>query len=410
MSRFYDGLTDSVFCAVKELIRSGFRVLRVPSVTKKRNAIEARLYQIEYSLVDLEMKRKVEDFTFQQSMPSFRSLDETLSSTSEALKYLFGGLMVEGGTYVVFAQKGQGKSTFAMQMALALAKGKDLKLFSEYNRSAEDISPHHVLYLDYELSAIQIKERYRGVSAPTLHWLGTCRSKNTSDCMKLMEEYLLKIPEGEEVVVFVDNLTKIGCGYSQPTEAKELYARLDGLKHTQKNKHGRTLTVILVTHTQKDVKPGAPLTQNDYSGAQDIIISADGVFAIGPTKFGNDTKYLKVLNNRNAIEPDTVSVIKHVNQPYSRFEVVSEMSEADALAGRATSSILSSEKEEPKYPKLTISQVEEMRTRLSQIDPETGKNFTKKKVAEFYHIPESYVKRYKDGSMKPIPDHEPEIG
>ena len=402
---FIKNLSEICRCLIKEGIRYCFSILRsTGDLSQEVNSVKRRLNKIRDDLNELEQGHNVKDFSFRQKMPPFRSLDETLDSTPDELTYLLGGLMIQGGTYVLFAHKGQGKSTFAMQIGLALARGEDIKLFSEYNKSTGN-SPLDVIYLDYELSNAQIKERYHGVNSQNLHWMGTCKSSDTSECMKLSEVYLKQISKGKNAVLIIDNLSKIGGGYIQPTEAKELYAELDGLKSRQKEKYGRILTIILITHTQKDAKSGKPITPNDYSGAQDIIISADGVFAIGPTEFGNDTKLFKVLNNRNSIEPNNVAVIKHVNKPYSHFVFVAEMSETEALTGKATSNHQSPDKK-LKYHRLNNSQVEDMKAMTGMIDPNTGKKYRQNDIAKKYNIPDSYVKRYLNGEMKTDPDPE----
>lgn len=400
---------------IKEAIRTMSSISRkTPSVSKKHSSIEKMIVELESGITRLE-KRAEKNVIFRKNTPVLRSLDEIISSVPEKLTYLLGGLMIEGGIYVLFAHKGQGKSTFAMQMGLALAKGESMEIFEDYDMPS-NTNPQHVIYLDYELSGTQIKARYHGIKAPRFHWAGPCQSANTSDLVKLAEQYIQTIPEGENVVLFIDNLTKIGSGYIFPTEARELYAKLNRFKSMQKEQFDRTITIVLITHTQKDAKMGTPITQNNYSGAQDIIISADGVFAIGPTKFGNDTKLFKVLNNRNAKEPNSVSVMRHVNKPYSHFKVISEMTEKEALEGRKTARQTPMEKSgrnsnvaNLKYPLLTITQVKKMREMLEENDPATGRTYTQKKVAQHFGIPETYVKRYLKGKIIPISDSNSEL-
>lgn len=393
-------------CCLKGLVRYGFNCSRnISSLYQKFNDVRIMNSEIQHDIAKLKAQRAKNETIFRKNAPVLRSLSEIITSEPEKLTYLLGGLMIEGGIYVLFSHKGQGKSTFAMQMGLALAKGESMRIFEEYNLPS-NTNPQHVIYLDYELSAAQIKARYNGINVQNFHWAGPCQSAGTSDLMKLLEHCIYETPKGENVVLFIDNLTKIGSGYSQPADARDLYANLNHFKSVQKERYGRIVTIVLVTHTQKDAKVGMPITQNNYSGAQDIIISADGVFAIGPTNFGNDTKLFKVLNNRNTKEPDTVSVIKHVNQPYSHFEVYGEMAEDEALAGKKTAKqtpkgMSVRKRTKSKYP-MTRTEVEEMREMLEEIDSNTGKIYTKTDIAKHFGIPDSYVTRYLDGVMKPI--------
>lgn len=407
-------LVDIGLYYIKEAIRTMSSISRkTPSVSKKHSSIEKMIVELESGITRLEKQRAKKDIIYHKNTPVLRSLNEIITSTPENLTYLLGGLMIEGGIYVLFSHKGQGKSTFAMQMGIALAKGESMKVFEDYNMPS-NTNPQYVIYLDYELSAAQIKARYNGIDVQNFHWAGPCQSANTSDLVKLAEQYIHRFPKGENVVLFIDNLTKIGSGYIFPTEARELYAKLNRFKSMQKEQFDRTITIVLITHTQKDAKMGTPITQNNYSGAQDIIISADGVFAIGPTKFGNDTKLFKVLNNRNAKEPNSVSVMRHVNKPYSHFEIIDEMTEDEALAGRKTvkqtsKGMSARKKTESKYPDVTRTIVEEMRKKLGELNPDTGKNYTQKDLAEYYGVPPTYVSDYLRGKRKLKPDSNSEI-
>ncbi len=407
-------LIGVAFCCLKRLVRYGFNCSRnISSLYQKFNEVREINNDIQSDLAKLKAQRAKKDLLFRKNAPVLRSLSEIIASAPEKLTYLLGGLMIEGGIYVLFSHKGQGKSTFAMQMGLALAKGESMRIFKEYNLPS-NTNPQHVIYLDYELSAAQIKARYNGINVQNFHWAGPCQSAGTSDLMKLVEHCIYETPKDENVVLFIDNLTKIGSGYSQPADARDLYANLNHFKSVQKERYGRIVTIVLVTHTQKETKMGAPITQNNYSGAQDIIISADGVFAIGPTKFGNDTKLFKVLNNRNAKEPNSVSVMRHVNKPYSHFEIIDEMTEDEALAGRKTvkqtsKGMSARKKTESKYPDVTRTIVEEMRKKLGELNPDTGKNYTQKDLAEYYGVPPTYVSDYLRGKRKLKPDSNSEI-
>jgi RecA-family ATPase len=83
---------------------------------------------------------------------------------------LFGDLWLEGELSILFADTGVGKSILAVQIAEAIAAGKDAFALGE---SSTDLplpngtSPQPVLYLDFELSGRQFTDRYTGDGAPT---------------------------------------------------------------------------------------------------------------------------------------------------------------------------------------------------------------------------------------------------
>ena len=73
-------------------------------------------------------------------------------------KRLFGQLWWENELLVVFATTGVGKTILGVQIAEAIASGKNV--FEEDTVFINEADPMIVLYLDYELSLPQVCKRY----------------------------------------------------------------------------------------------------------------------------------------------------------------------------------------------------------------------------------------------------------
>jgi hypothetical protein len=110
---------------------------------------------------------------------------------------------------------------------------------------------------------------------------------------------------------------------------------LSGCIESAKREKGTDLTFVLVAHTNKEGY-GVSIGTEHLKGTSKVADYADLVLAIGPTRFGKQIKMLKVLNNRNEPEPETILVMKKVDSPpLLHFEPVREMCEEDALPKKA---------------------------------------------------------------------------
>lgn len=336
------------------------------------------------------------------SMPPMVPLGSSLPS-EEKVRHLHGGFFRLGGIHLLFSIKAQGKTALSMQIGMATAKGEVLHFFTSHNQPSIS-EPQNVIYLDYEMVQSQIDERYPGVKLDNFFWVGKCVSPKAGDAISLVSKSIKKLPNDKDVFLVIDNLSMIGNGFSQPADAKFLIQQLQQIQAEQRQKHHREITVLLVAHTNKETQPGSGIKDGDLAGAQDLMIPADCVFSLGPSRLGSGTKILKIHHSRNVQEPETIALIKHIDSPYHQFQIIGEMVEEEALSSKKTPKKGSKTPNEPKYPKLYKSEVDDIKQKLSDINSETGKRFTQKELAEKYGIPESYVGRYIKGDMEALPN------
>ena len=241
---------------------------------------------------------------------------------------LYANIVHKGDKVLIFGPKGNGKSTFTIDMMAGIAKGSSPLLFPEYGIQHEG---QDGIYIDLEQRGSQLKSRYAKDGYELPENLKFVATKKITDLGEL-RSYLKHIVStmNTDVTIGLDNVTKV-ANVLNASQAKELDALLTGIQEEAKANRNINITFILVSHTNKDGYSGS-INTNNIKGSSYITDIADAVLAFGPTRFGKQTKMLKVLHNRNEAEPDTVLVMERVDKaPYLHFEKVADMEEKDAL-------------------------------------------------------------------------------
>ena len=243
-------------------------------------------------------------------------------------KMLFGEMWFEGEIAIMFGDTGVGKSSLAVQIGEAVARGRTFSTTrSATTPSAEAAStppqrggefgavtvrPQTVLYLDFELSAKQFEMRYaaeheagRGDRLKN-HYRFSERLKRIAikpdvfredgDCpfesavRRLIEPLIERT--GARVLI-VDNITYLKRTADNSRDAAPLMKELKRLKE----QFG--LSILVIAHTPKrDVK--RPLVLNDMQGSKVIANFADSVFAIGESHRESNERYIKHIKQRSS--------------------------------------------------------------------------------------------------------------
>ena len=266
-------------------------------------------------------------------MPDPRPANDVVNGVPEDIEAtrLYADFIYKGNIVVVFGPKGQGKSVFSTQLLAEIATGSSKQLFPEYGKQHEG---QHGIILDFEQSPTQLKSRYgkEGYSLPEHLELVLAEPFSTLEAFK---DSLKKLVDKltTDTVIDIDNVSKaLPTLYDE--SARELNAFLKSMINYAKREKAIDLTIILVSHPNKEGYGGSIGTEH-LKGTSKLADLADVLLVVGPTRFGRDTKMLKVLNNRNWKEPETVLVMKMVDsKPYLHFERVREMHEEDALPRR----------------------------------------------------------------------------
>lgn len=210
-----------------------------------------------------------------------KSANETIleSLREEPPKPLWLSLWYEGQICCLFANSGNGKSIYAVQIGASIALKRK------------------VLYFDFELSTAQFSERYSDewncykfpenffrveINADYL------AHKGMADVIKEIEVTTLA---ANCDTIIIDNITWIAISTEKAEDAGKLMMRLMALKKI----YG--WSILLLAHTPKRDKQ-QPITENDLAGSKVLFNFLDSAFSIGQSLRGDDYRYIIEIKTR----------------------------------------------------------------------------------------------------------------
>jgi hypothetical protein len=212
---------------------------------------------------------------------------------------LFGPFWYESELAIMFADTNTGKSVLAVQIGNALAEGKPIAQFQT------ETGPLQVLYIDFELSSRQFRQRY--TDDKTGEEFDFCVGFYRSGFNPFIEtpsqyssfdnfidaaiEYQVKYIDAK--VLIIDNVTCLRGGTQNTANALAVMKNLKALK----TRLG--ISILVLAHTPKR-NPANPLTRNDLQGSKMLINFADSAFALGESRIVPQLRYLKQIKQRAA--------------------------------------------------------------------------------------------------------------
>lgn len=331
------GITCLYFC-LREDKKTKEAKERADYINKKKAEDRQKRREEEAAAQEKAQRQAEEDLKDQvnsevSEMDDPKPANEFIDSAPEDVKStrLYADLIHKGNIVVVFGPKGEGKSILTNQMIVGIASGTPGSLFPEFGQQHEG---QRGIIIDFEQSPAQLKGRYgkKGYRFPDN--LDFVRGKAFSK-LESFKAYLKALigKLNRDTVIAIDNLTK-ALPILQDESARDLFRFLNGCIESAKREKGIDLTFVLVAHANKEGY-GVSIGTEHLKGTSKVADYADLVLAIGPTRFGKSIKMLKVLNNRNEPEPETVLIMKKVDTaPLLHFDRVCEMHEEDALPKR----------------------------------------------------------------------------
>ena len=223
------------------------------------------------------MIKECEQLEQNTDIPFFvvKSANDTLldSLREESPKPLWLSLWYEGQICCLFANSGNGKSIYAVQIGASIAQKRK------------------VLYFDFELSTAQFSERYSDEwncykfpenffrVAINADYLAT---KGMADVINEIENTTLA---ANCDTIIIDNITWIAINTEKAEDAGKLMMRLMALKKI----YG--WSILLLAHTPKRDKQ-QPITENDLAGSKVLFNFLDSAFSIGQSQRGDDYRYI----------------------------------------------------------------------------------------------------------------------
>ena len=187
-----------------------------------------------------------------------------------------------GEVSCLFADSNAGKSIYAVQIGIDIAR-----------------RGHMVLYFDFELSDKQFQLRYSDEQGNLNTFPDNLYrveiNRESLDVSNFEDAIIGNIEQaalqtGAKVLI-IDNLTYLCIASEKGDVAGALMFRLMALK----KKHG--LSMLILAHTPKRCLSN-PITQNDLAGSKKLYNFFDSVFAIGKSAKDSNLRYIKQLKVR----------------------------------------------------------------------------------------------------------------
>lgn len=276
---------------------------------KERNAVKA-----DFTLVDGEGTKQIE---------SYREAMRNGTIGKNVGKILGFPWIREGYDIGLVGPTDCGKSTFVMQVAIAIAKGKcDVKLAPEWC----DIPPTPVLLFSLEQSNEEI-DTYYGSVINDLPMLEIYAGSQITPKMiiDVVKEKVLKM-SNTGIVVFIDNNSKLEEMFG--VKAMRLFCKeLDDLRN-QSLKVGKPITLFKVYHAKSDWNPTKPLTPASVRGDKKNVLFTNNFVYFAYCKHGSDKRVLGYMKLKHG-NKETVSILEYAGTKIDQFHYAGKGSKED---------------------------------------------------------------------------------
>lgn len=206
--------------------------------------------------------------------------------------------MTEGYDIGLLAPTDCGKTTFVLQVAMALAKGT-----CDYPISPQEytIKPIRTLVFSLEQSDVEINTYYGDVLARQRlltirgnEWFG---GNPTAQILEEIQREMMARTGEEGIVVIIDNFTKL-VSNSDHAQVEQFCKSLDRMRHVS-IEAGNSLTVLKVFHTNKDCRVDRRFTEGSFRGDSKFLYEAQNVLYLTYCKEGDDKRVLGFIKWKN---------------------------------------------------------------------------------------------------------------
>ncbi len=251
------------------------------------------------------------------------NLNQVIAKTEAPTDEYVKGFIPVGGNVIVFGPTGSCKSILVDGAGIDLAEG-NVPSFAPHGGTVE--KPLEVVLFDAELSDANIKKRYgkhKHVFPENFRRVRNCVYASAEDFLKEVHKQAMKLTD--DGIIILDNITA-ACPSIGQNATREFYDRLNEIKAEAKF----TITFMVVCHTTKAFKEGAPIELNHLAGSANVSNFATNVIAIGPTQF-TGMKMLKVLKDRDNPCPEHIFLQDIVDEPYVHLTYNNTISEEQAM-------------------------------------------------------------------------------
>lgn len=272
---------------------------------------EARILLAEYQKRFEDYKRKHASDLTDDTALTLETSDDIFQPNARPTRQLFGDFFSEGQLAILFADTGVGKSMLAVQIADAIAMGRDTFYrtpTTDFN-CLNEVGDQKVVYIDFELTNEQFAARYsEGVTDGEYDGQHDFSPDNFLRARIEWDDDIPKAFDGmddfiihsiaritglhpDAKVLIIDNITYLISSATSMGESLRLMKSLKALKDNG------DLSILVIAHSPKS-GPRTPLTVNDLQGSKMLSNFADSIFAIGQCFHEPDVRYIKQIKTR----------------------------------------------------------------------------------------------------------------
>ena len=233
---------------------------------------------------------------------------------------LVGTLIKIGDRVILVGPPGSGKSALSWQLAITIALGKSPEFMPP---NSEHASPQKVYIYDGELDDDDIKQRY-GQQKYSDNLYRCSASKFRTVFYLLQHIYDITVGLDGDATFILDNLYAI-----MPTmTSEETRTFLDGLDSIQRKAldKGYRITIIIVTHSQKDVN-GIP-RMKDVAGSAHISRFAKSELSLAALP-GDNNQVALITNKKRYSNKKDAFIIELQDTDYLHFKFVKKVSNSE---------------------------------------------------------------------------------
>lgn len=354
----------------------------------------------------------------EQNAFDIRSANEWMehdNESDEPARQLFGDFWLEGELCILFADTAKGKSILATQIGESIAHARRIKPFSMTGVGSAEAAEHlrlngekpgiRVLYIDFELSETQFRQRYSGIATAAGrirkrrfhpgHFRCQIKNEEVPPAFRTLGDFFAHsirhaISEKNASVLIVDNISWLRTSNTNASSALALMQELKTLKSQM------GISILVLAHTPK--RPFArPLTVNDLAGSKMLANFADTIFAIGDSVQGTNIRYLKQVKPRNtALKYDATNVaVARVEKPsnFLKFTFTGNANEAEHLI--RSHYRLNSNEDPISAAEADAAEAESLRKKLIANCRELNdKGISNRQIAELLGLGTTTVRRY----------------
>ncbi len=294
--------------------------------------------------------------------PEVTTLNEIGKQDAGDLIPMLGDYYYSGDIVYLFSITNKGKTLIGLQNAIELAQGIKSRIVP-----SETVPPKQdVFYYNFEMRKNQLKKRYFD-NNPSANYPENLKLINCGSTIHNVEELLEDMANRLEsivndTVVFIDTIKDV-CPTFFSNEATRVIRSLRNIINNIYKTKGKRLTIVLIGQTVKK-KPWEPIELDDLSGSFHQSGLADSVFALGETRFGKDTRMLKMLKGRCDELHDKVDLVRIVTDTGLHVEYIKSIEEGKALpikpkAEKGSERTVTID-DMPKVPKEVVEQMRSM--------------------------------------------------